>query len=74
MKDDRSESAIGALSMIGQETVRSALSLARTGELFDLGLLQRTGGGVIGRGERRRRRKSAAPRSGASLVFASASH
>ena len=38
MKDDRSESAIGALSMIGQDTVRSALGLARTGEVFDLGL------------------------------------
>lgn len=38
MKDDRSESAIGALSMIGQDAVRSALSLARTGEVFDLGL------------------------------------
>lgn len=38
MKDDRSESAIGALSMIGQDTVRSALGLAATGEVFDLGL------------------------------------
>lgn len=38
MKDDRSEGAIGALSMIRQDTVRSALGLARTGEVFDLGL------------------------------------
>ena len=36
--DDRSESAIGALSMIGQDTVRSALALAKAGEVFDLGL------------------------------------
>jgi kynurenine formamidase len=36
--NDRSESAIGALSMIRHETVRSALGLAKEGEVFDLGL------------------------------------